>query len=278
MNTMREEAAHYLMIRRALGFRLRGHDRLLEDFLVFLERTGGSTITTEAALAWATAPAEVSPIRWAQRLCAVRGFARHLHGIDPTVEVPPVDLLAYRRQRPTPYLYTERDIARLVAAATSLRPTLRAATYQTFFGLLASTGLLSGGQARHRPCGSAFMQVKGVHRRNDVHDGCSARQAPPASTETNALQTGSKRRPASRGESNADVHDTPREVMHEGAIKGCMQRHATPLGPPEKACEWVRPFISIAPTSISTPGCWTSTTRSSVNTAGCRCIGPRWRP
>ena len=144
MNSLSEEAADYLMIRRPLGFKLRGHDRLLADFFAFLESTGNQTITTEAALAWATAPAELSLIRWSQRLCAVRGFARHLHGLDPTIQVPPVDLLTCRRERPTPYLYTEHDIARLVVAATSLRPALRAATYQTLFGLLASTGMRVG--------------------------------------------------------------------------------------------------------------------------------------
>lgn len=144
MNGLREESAHYLRIRRTLGFKLRGHDRLLEDFCDSLERTGASTITTAAALVWATTPTEVSPIRWGQRLCAVRGFARHLHGLDPAVEVPPIDLLSYRRQRPKPYLYTEKDIVGLVTAAASLRPTLRGATYQTFFGLLAATGMRVG--------------------------------------------------------------------------------------------------------------------------------------
>ena len=36
MNSLSEEAADYLMIRRALGFKLRGHDRLLADFFAFL--------------------------------------------------------------------------------------------------------------------------------------------------------------------------------------------------------------------------------------------------
>lgn len=144
MNRLRHDAAGYLMMRRALGFKLRGHDRLLEDFLALLERRGDSTITTEAALAWATAPAGVSPIRWAQRLAVVRGFARHLHGLDPAVEVPPVDLLACRRERPTPYLYSQHDIVRLLEAAATLRPTLRGATHETFFGLLAATGIRVG--------------------------------------------------------------------------------------------------------------------------------------
>ena len=99
MNPLREEATDYLMIPRALSFKLRGHDRLLEEYFVFLESIASETITTESALAWATAPAGLSPVRWAQRLGAVRGFARHLHGLDSTVEVPPVDLLICRPVR-----------------------------------------------------------------------------------------------------------------------------------------------------------------------------------
>lgn len=126
------------------------------------------------ALAWATAPAGLSPVRWSQRLCAVRGFARHLHGLDPAAEVPPVDLLAYRRERPTPYLYTEHDIIRLVATATSLRPSLRAATYGTFFGLLAATGMRVG-EAIHLDRGDVDLDA-GVLDINDA----KFRQTPKA--------------------------------------------------------------------------------------------------
>ncbi len=95
-------------------------------------------------MSWATRPVGVQPVRCAQRLCAVRGFARYLHALDPTVEVPPTDLLPYRRQRPAPYLYSQADIIRLIAAASLLRPALRAATYHTLFGLLAVTGMRVG--------------------------------------------------------------------------------------------------------------------------------------
>ena len=100
MNEFRQQATDYLHIRRALGFKLRGHDRLLEDFIDYLDRAGSTTITAEAAVAWATGLAGVSLVRWSQRLCVVRGFARHLHAVDPCVEVPSVDLLVYSRRRP----------------------------------------------------------------------------------------------------------------------------------------------------------------------------------
>jgi integrase len=144
MNALHRHVKEYLAIRRTLGFTLRGHDRLLEDFVDHLDEIGAGTITAETALAWATGRADVQPVRWAQRLCAVRGFARYLHGLDPAVEVLSRELLPARRQRPPPYLFSQDDIARLVGAATTLRPALRAATHETLFGLLAVTGMRIG--------------------------------------------------------------------------------------------------------------------------------------
>lgn len=144
MNRLREAATEYVAIRRALGFKLRGYDRTLSDFLDYLEGSGTTTITVSAAVGWATAPTHLSPVRWSQRLSVVRGFARHLQCLDADTEIPPEDLLTCRRQRRTPYLYSEADIARLVRAAATLRPELRGATYATYFGLLAATGMRMG--------------------------------------------------------------------------------------------------------------------------------------
>jgi len=137
-------ASEYLAIRRALGFKLCGHDRLLDDFVTFLADEGASTITTRAAVAWATRPPQVQPVRYAQRLCVVRGFASYLHALDATVEVPPMQLLPYRRRWRTPFLYSQADIDALIAATDLLRPALRAATYRGVFGLLAVTGMRVG--------------------------------------------------------------------------------------------------------------------------------------
>lgn len=144
MTDLAAAAAEYLAIRRALGFKLRGHDRLLEDFIAFLADAGASTITTAAALAWATRPAGVQPVRYSQRLCVIRGFAAYLHALDAAVEVPPIDLLPYRGSRRIPYLYSQADIDALITATDLLRPALRAATYRALFGLLAVTGMRVG--------------------------------------------------------------------------------------------------------------------------------------
>jgi integrase/recombinase XerD len=144
MSSLRDALTDYLRLRRRLGFEMPQDGRLLEGFVEFLERTGADRITTELALAWARLPAGVHPHTWRQRLSVVRGFARHLAMIDPASEIPSKDLLPGHRPRIAPYIYTEKEIAALIAAAGRLRPLLRAARHQTLIGLLAVTGMRSG--------------------------------------------------------------------------------------------------------------------------------------
>lgn len=144
MSALHQRVADYLTVRRALGYKLVDHGRLLPDFIDHLEGVGASTVTIDAALAWATKPQNVQPYRWKQRLSVVRGFARYLHALDPATEVPPSDLLAYRRRRPTPYLFSDAEVTGLLAAAGALKHPLRAVTHRTLFGLLAATGMRVG--------------------------------------------------------------------------------------------------------------------------------------
>ncbi len=140
---MRAAAVDYLAMRRALGFKLVDTDRLLEQFIAYLEQAGVATITTEAATAWATLPVGVQPAWWRQRLQAVRQFATYLQTLDPKVEIPPAELLPYATRRATPFIYTPEQIVALLAAAGRMRP-MTAATYTTLIGLLAVTGMRVG--------------------------------------------------------------------------------------------------------------------------------------
>lgn len=144
MSGLAQAVEDYLAIRRALGFKLRAHGPMLLNFVEHLDKAGASSITAELALAWATGPIGAQPSWWGARLGVVRAFARYLHSLDPSVQVPSRDLLSCRRERPRPYLYCESDISRLLAGAATLRPALRARTYRTFFGLLAVTGMRVG--------------------------------------------------------------------------------------------------------------------------------------
>src|SRR5688572_33428154 len=111
---LRHAARDYMALRRALGYQMRGYDRFLDDLVSDLERVGAVTLTIERAVAWATKPADVPPFRWKARLGIARGFARYLQTLDPATQVPPTNLLAFRRSRPAPYLYSPSEIQALL--------------------------------------------------------------------------------------------------------------------------------------------------------------------
>jgi integrase len=136
--------ADYLAMRRALGYRLARPEKLLGQFLDYLDRAGAPTVTVELALSWARLPTGGDVSWWSQRLSVVRGFAAYLHTLDPAHEVPAADLLAWQPRRATPYLYSDQDITALIAATASLRTPLRRATFATLIGLLAVTGMRVG--------------------------------------------------------------------------------------------------------------------------------------
>jgi integrase len=138
------ELADYLAVRRALGYRLARPEKLLGQFLDHLERQGEATITVATALDWARLPASGNSNWWAYRLSAVRGFATYLHAFDPAHEVPAPDLLPQRPLRACPYLYSDLEIAALIAATRTLGTPLRRATFATLIGLLAVTGIRVG--------------------------------------------------------------------------------------------------------------------------------------
>lgn len=144
MTGLAARVEEYLTLRRALGFKLDRHGRLLPGFAEFCAGRGEQHITIDAAVAWATLPPKASPIWVAERLRIVRVFAHWLHAHDPASEVPPTGLLAAPVRRRAPYLYSPGDISALLAAARAEPDPLRAATFETFIGLLAVTGMRGG--------------------------------------------------------------------------------------------------------------------------------------
>jgi integrase len=141
MTGLSDRVEEYLALRRALGFKLERHGRLLADFARFCALRGEEHVTVDTAVAWASQPVEASPVWNAQRLGIVRVFARWLHTVDPANQVPPIGLWAARYRRPAPYLYSAGEISALLTAARAEPHPLRAATFETFLGLLAVTGL-----------------------------------------------------------------------------------------------------------------------------------------
>lgn len=146
MSALARQLDDYLRLRRMLGHKLYDAARQLPWFVEYLDATDNDYVTTAAALAWAldrdwpagsTVPGH--------RMTAVRGFARYLAGIDPRTEVPPPGLVRIPRTWRAPFIYSDEDVLALMDQARhSIREPLRAATYETLLGLLATTGLRIG--------------------------------------------------------------------------------------------------------------------------------------
>lgn len=145
MNGLASALDDYLAVRRAAGYKLERDAKLLRQFVAYLDTSGASTITTAAAVAWATLPEGASPGWLGMRLRVVRRFAAWLVLHDPATEVPPADVLGPTpNRRAVPYLYSQEQICALIAATDQLRWPLGRATYATVVGLLAVTGMRMG--------------------------------------------------------------------------------------------------------------------------------------
>lgn len=146
MTTLRDMLQDYLAMRRALGFKLRTDGTGLLSFVAFMEQAEADYISTDLALAWAKQPTVVRPEQWARRLGFVRGFARYCRAFDQRTEVPPVGLLPFAHQRPSPYFFTDHDIDCLLQDALAIPTKVAFAnrTLHCLFGLLSVSGLRIG--------------------------------------------------------------------------------------------------------------------------------------
>jgi len=144
MSGLQAHVDDYLRLRRALGFKLKEEERLLGQLVGYLEDAGATTVTSDLAIGWARLPVGVHPNHWSKRLRVARGFAAYVQTLDPATEIPPPDIFPHRRQRATPYLFSQQDICRLLAEARRLRHPIRAASYEALFGLLAVSGMRIG--------------------------------------------------------------------------------------------------------------------------------------
>lgn len=146
MSHLAEELDRYLTIRRSLGYDLRGTAKVLRRFITFAESQGAEHVGTDLFLRWQRTFGRAGRQTWAGRLGMVRLFAQWLHGLDPAHEVPPQGLIPNRYRRSRPYIYSDAEIANIVAAAAELSSIcgLRGLTCSTLFGLIATTGIRIG--------------------------------------------------------------------------------------------------------------------------------------
>jgi len=136
----------YLAERRRQGFQLRSRDTLLAGFARFVAaRHHRGPVTVDLVTEWVREGkgGHGSPGTWAARLAKLRRFLCYLKQFEPDTEIPEPSLFGPEPGRVAPHIYREEEIVDLLAAARRLGPrgSLRPATFETLFGLMASTGL-----------------------------------------------------------------------------------------------------------------------------------------
>ena len=145
-STMQALVDTYLAARRSMGFDLRIEGRQLRAFARFADQTGHrGPLTVAVAVRWAQRTRRDTRLTWARRLQTLRPFMKYHAQFEPGTEIAPSGLFGPVHRRLVPHIYTDAEVTALVTAAAQLPPVtglrLRARTYATLFGLLASTGL-----------------------------------------------------------------------------------------------------------------------------------------
>jgi integrase len=130
-------------MRRSLGYDLSFSERVLRKFCEFADGQQVDHVTVNLFLRWKKHYGSADSHTWSIRLSMVRVFAGWLQGFDPRTEVPPPGLIPNRPRRARPYIYTDDEIAGIVAEAARLPSSygLRGWMCSTLFGLIAVTGL-----------------------------------------------------------------------------------------------------------------------------------------
>jgi integrase/recombinase XerD len=133
----------YIAMRRKLGFDMSFAERVLRKFAEFASRERADHITVDLVLRWKEHYGSASNCTWGSRLSMVRIFAGWLQAFDARTEVPPRGLITRRPRRTRSYIYSDDQLAEIVAEAARLPPAygLRGWTFSTLFGLIAVTGL-----------------------------------------------------------------------------------------------------------------------------------------
>ena len=244
MSTLHQRSADYLAIRRSLGYKLAGHGAELSKFIGWLDKAGASVITADLALAWAQSRPISSPVRERQRLAVARRFAEYVSAIDPRTEVPAKDLLPAQQQRTAPYIYSPAEISALMAAARSLTPPLKAATYETFIGLLACTGLRFGEAAGldrvdvDLTAGDLLVRFgkNGRSRHVPIHSSTVAALARYGAQRDDLCRGPPRRASSSRPEADASPTAPLRACSRDCATRPAWTPAVTAVGPGSRLC------------------------------------------
>lgn len=144
---LKEHIASYLRLQQhTLGKTFADEAKVLRSFERYIASRGLlDPVTQEIAVAFATNDGKRSPERSWKRYNVVRHFAQHLAVFVPGTSTLDSRALRRHHKRPTPFVFTDEELIRLLREARSPRKAqVTAATHHTAFGLAVSAGLRVG--------------------------------------------------------------------------------------------------------------------------------------
>ena len=141
--TLQARVQDYLAERRRLGFQLKHPELDFAHYVASQDWIG--PLTLDVMIDWARLDKQGrhKPETWARRFKLLRPFIRYLQQFEPETAMPDESVFGPIPGWQLPHIYHDQEIIDLLAAARQLGSdgNLRAATYETLFGLMASTGL-----------------------------------------------------------------------------------------------------------------------------------------
>jgi site-specific recombinase XerD len=147
-SAMAPQICNFIRLRQLSGTDYQSQALLLSYFDRFLaeEKFEASRITRQLTDRYLLTLSHLAPRVQSNRFCVMRQLCRYLLRSDPLTYVPePLKIIASQAAH-QPYIYSQREIGVLLAAAAELPPpgSLRPLTYRTLLGLLYSTGIRIG--------------------------------------------------------------------------------------------------------------------------------------
>lgn len=131
----------YLALRSTLGYRLRETRRHLKGFAKLAESKGENFISLKTASMYADAA--ITPSARSNRMRKIILFAKFMKAEDLKHEVPSFENYHHQYVRPLPYIYSQEEIQKILAATLKLKKQKphRREMYRVLLGLIAATGL-----------------------------------------------------------------------------------------------------------------------------------------
>lgn len=144
--SLQQRIDDYIDERQRLGFKLHSRSTLLTGFARYVaDHKHRGHLTADLMIDWAKKDKwqRATPSTWAARLAFVRHFARYLKQFEPETEVPEELTFGPEPGRVAPHIFHDQEVIDLLATARQLGPpgSIRPATYETLFGLMAAAGL-----------------------------------------------------------------------------------------------------------------------------------------